>query len=330
VIRHGQDVLAPPSQSAPTLEGFAADVRAGLGGKGQRTLPSKYLYDDLGSALFEAICRLPEYGLTRADARVLGGSAGAIASRMEPPVLVAELGSGTGEKTRALLEALAKRAPTSYFPIDISPAALAQCVLGLSDLVGVRFEPLERDYLGGLAEVERRRRPGENVLVLFVGSTIGNFDRDVAEDFLRRVRGRLKPGDALLLGTDQVKPVPRMLLAYDDPIGVTAAFNLNLLARINRELGGSFDVALWQHVVRWDATERRIEMHLLSREDQKVRIPGAGLSLEFRAGETIWTESSHKFAPGEAAEIALRTGFRCEAEWTDAEWPLAESLLRAE
>ena len=309
---------------------FAADVREGLTKSGQRELPSKYLYDEVGSALFEVISVLPEYGLTRADARLLKKHAREIVGLLPSPVHVAELGSGSGKKTRWILEALSQRQRTYYFPIEISPSALAACEkeLGQIDLVSVVGH--EQPYLEGLRTVAEGRAKGDRLLVLFLGSTIGNFDRDAGEEFLGSVRNILRKGDALLLGTDLEKRVEDQLLAYDDPAGVTAAFNLNLLARINRELGGDFDLACFRHEARWNAIERRVEMHLRSTSRQRVEIPAAGLRVSLDEDETIWTESSHKYHIGEAAQMAERTGFRCDGQWVDEEWPFAQNLLIAE
>lgn len=309
---------------------FAADVRAGLTKSGQRELPSKYLYDEVGSALFETICVLPEYGLTRADARLLERNAKAIVDQLRSPVLVAELGSGSGKKTRWILEALSQRQRTYYFPIEISPSALQACEkeLGRIDLVSI--VGYEQPYLEGLRAVAEGRKDGEQLLVLFLGSTIGNFDRDAGEGFLRNVRQILQEGDALLLSTDLEKNVEEQILAYDDPAGVTAAFNLNLLGRINRELCADFDLSCFRHETRWNAVERRIEMHLQSTCRRPVEIPAAGLRITFDEGETIWTESSHKYQEGEAAEMGKRTGFRCDGQWADTEWPFAQNLLIAE
>ncbi len=310
----------------PKLEAFAREVREGLSRPGQKELPSKYLYDEIGSALFEVITLLPEYGLTRADERLLRRHSAEIVERLPAPVVVAEMGSGSGRKTRWLLEALLRRGPVSYYPIDISASALARCNQELSSLGAVSIVGLEKSYLDGLAEVASRRQSGETLLVLFLGSTIGNFERPAARDFLRRIRRCLLPGDALLLGADLEKPVPAMLLAYDDPAGVTAAFNLNLLARINRELGGDFDLRGFAHEARYNASERRIEMHLRSLRKQHVSIHGAGFAFSLREGETIWTEACHKFQPGELPAMARSAGFSCEAQWVDREWPFAESL----
>ena len=315
---------------SPTLVStFAQDVRAGLTRPGQKELPSKYLYDDVGSALFEVICVLPEYGLTRADARLLSEHADDIVARLPRPTLVAELGSGSGKKTRFVLEALALREPVLYHPIDISSAALEQSERELGAIDRVSVVGFEAEYLDGLAAVAARRTAGQNLLVLFLGSTIGNFDRPAGEAFLARVRGALEPGDRLVLSTDLVKPADVLIRAYDDATGVTAAFDKNLLARINRELGGDFDLARWAHRARWNAVERRIEMHLESLVQQTVRITAAQLVVRFRTGETIWTESSHKYAADEVRDLAARTGFRCEAQWIDGTWRFAQSLFVA-
>jgi L-histidine Nalpha-methyltransferase len=308
---------------------FADAVREGLTKREQKELPSKYLYDEVGSALFEAICVLPEYGLTRADARLLEKYAREIVLRLPFPIHVAELGSGSGKKTRWILEALSRRQKTYYYPIEISPSALAACEkeLGRIDLVSI--VGYEQPYLEGLRAVVDGRDNGDHLLVLFLGSTIGNFDRDAGEQFLREVREILRNGDALLLGTDLEKTVEIQLSAYDDPAGVTAAFNLNLLARINRELGANFDLQSFRHEARWNAEERRIEMHLRSQRYQKVEVPMAGLGVTIEAGETIWTESSHKYRPDEVVTMAERTGFRCKGQWIDEEWAFAQNLLIA-
>jgi L-histidine N-alpha-methyltransferase len=306
---------------------FACDVCAGLG-RPQKELHSKYFYDELGSSLFEAITHLPEYGLTRADERLLQSHASGIAGFIRAPLSVIELGSGNGRKTRYVLSALRNsNRPLRYFPIDVSADALARCQRDLADIAQVY--PLEQPYLDGMASAVAQRDSGESLLVLFLGSNIGNFERPCATEFLRDLRRSLQPSDALLLGADLVKEHERMLAAYDDPTGVTAAFNLNLLGRINRELGGNFELRNFKHEARWDEKERRIEMHLCSRTDQTVFIPDAGLTVQFRADETIWTESSHKFYLSEMFEMAAQTGFRVEAQWVDEEWPFVESLWPA-
>ena len=308
---------------------FASEVVLGLSHAGQKELPSKYLYDEAGSALFDVICLLPEYGLSRAGMRLARRYSDEIITRLPCPVIVAELGSGSGQKTRWLLEALSRRQRVSYYPIDISKSALYRCQQELGQMDMVSIVGFERAYLEGLREVTMRRRKGEHIFVLFLGSTIGNFDRPAGDQFLREVRSILEEGDALLLSTDLEKPVPQLILAYDDPAGVTAAFNKNLLARINRELGGDFDLRRFEHVVRYDESERRIEMHLRSTGWQRVTIRQAGYGVIFRPGETIWTESSHKYNAIEVVGMGERTGYRCAGQWFDTQWPFAQNLFFA-
>jgi dimethylhistidine N-methyltransferase len=308
---------------------FADEVRQGLS-QPQKELPSKYLYDDVGSALFEVICVLPEYGLTRADERVLLRNANAIVEQLPTPLIVAELGSGSGKKTRPILKALSRRQRTAYCPIEISPTALAMCQRELGDLESISILGFEREYLDGLGEVAGRRKPGQSLLVLFLGSTIGNFDRPAGVRFLKEIRSKLLPGDALLLGTDLLKPVSKLIAAYDDSLGVTASFNLNMLARINRELDGDFQLSRFVHEARFNPSARSVEMHLRSLCEQTVTISAAGFSAHFDKGETIWTESSHKYTKEEICGMAIATGFECEQQWIDAEWGFAESLLIAQ
>jgi L-histidine N-alpha-methyltransferase len=308
---------------------LAREVRSGLCRAGQKELPSKYLYDEIGSALFEVITLLPEYGLTRADERILHDHAADIVSRLTPQVLVAELGSGTGKKTRWILEALAQRQRTTYCPIEISPTALARCESELGQIECISIVGFERPYLDGLLAASAHRRENDHLLVLFLGSTIGNFERDAGERFLSEVRRILFPGDALLLGTDLVKPMRQLFAAYDDALGVTAAFNLNLLARINRELEANFDLTEFRHEARYNEQHQRVEMHLRSLCNQVVKIPGASCTVSFLKDETIWTESSHKYRAEDIASMSERNGFRCDSQWTDREWPFAENLLFA-
>ena len=306
------------------------EVRAGLTHGSQKELPSKYLYDEVGSALFEVICALPEYGLARADERLLRRHSHDIIARLHCPVVVAELGSGTGRKTRRILEALTRQQRTFYFPIEISPAALAMCKRELGDIDRVNIVGCEREYLDGLREAVKRRQPEEQMLVLFLGSTIGNFDHPAEVEFLQHVRQILRPEDTLLLGTDLEKSRQELLLAYDDPLGVTAAFNLNLLARLNRELDANFDLSNFKHVARYNSSTGSVEMHLQSLRKQRVEIPATDLSVMFEEGETIWTESSHKYSQAEIQKIARASSFRLDEQWADQEWPFAESLRIAE
>jgi len=238
--------------------------------------------------------------------------------------VVAELGSGSGAKTRRLLEELGG---VRYFPIDVSGAALAQCAKELG--AAAEVTPIEKSYLDGLREAAAQRCPGQRMLVLFLGSTIGNFEPEDAREFLCGIRAELAAGDGLLLGTDLVKPMDQLMEAYDDPAGVTAAFNLNLLGRINRELGGDFDLRRFEHVVRYNAAAQRIEMHLLALAHQCVHVRGAELAVKLAAGETIHTESCHKFRLEQVEEMARAGGFRVEGQWVEQDWGFAESLLRA-
>src|ERR1022692_1666537 len=203
------------------------------------------------------------------------------------------------------------------------------CARELSDIESISILGFEREYLDGLLEVAAHRSAGQHFLVLFLGSTIGNFDRPAGIQFLAEVRRILQPGDSLLLGTDLEKSSAQLLHAYDDELGVTAAFNLNLLARINRELDAEFDVSRFEHVARINHEARSVEMHLRSMSRQTVSIPAANISVEFLEGETIWTESSHKYSPEEVFDMAGAAGFRCEAQWIDEHWPFAENLLIA-
>ena len=309
---------------------FADDVLKGLC-KLPKELPSKYLYDAVGSALFDVITVLPEYGLTRADERLLDRHAGEIAGLAGRGVAVVELGSGCGKKARPILEAItACQESLRYFAIDVSAAALDRCAQELAAVRGVVMHGVRRSYLEGLETISRHRSSSDRLLVLFLGSSIGNFDRREAIHFLTRVRELLHPGDALLLGADLVKPAGRLLAAYDDPAGVTAAFNLNLLGRINRELGGNFDLRAFRHEARWLTGEPRIEMHLRSLRRQTVTVAGAACRVNFEPGETIWTESSHKFGAEELLSMAARSGFHSAAQWVDDEWPFAECLWRVD
>jgi L-histidine N-alpha-methyltransferase len=309
---------------------FALMVRDGLLKSGQKELPSKYFYDSVGSGLFDVICTLPEYGLTRAEESILTNHVSEIVRKLPHPVMVAELGSGTGRKTRLILEELCRRQPTSYYPIEISRTALAHCERELSDVGCVSIVGFEREYLDGLLEVAARRQEGERLLVLFLGSTIGNFDGTASTEFLRRLRKILYPGDFLLLGADLEKPVDTLVAAYADGLGVTAAFNLNLLVRINRELGGDFAIDQFQHVAIFNEQTRSIEMHLQSRIDQRVNIPTTGITVDLKAGETIWTETSHKYSLRELSGMARESGFRSAGTWLENSWKFVENLWVAE
>ena len=317
-----------PVSVRPELSAFAQDVAEGLSRAGQKKIPPRYFYDELGSALFEAITLLPEYGLTRADERILRSRAKEIAAEAGLVSIVAELGSGSGKKTKHILEALStKQSKIIYRPIDVSAAALAVCERELSESCEVRV--VCDDWMEGLSKVVSARGRDERLLLLFLGSSIGNFDRQDIPGFLQSVRRHLRPGDLFLVGADLAKDVEMTLAANDDPTGVTAAFNLNLLARINRELDADFDLRSFTHEARWDYAHRRIEMHLRSTRDQAVYVGALDTVFTFGAGETIWTESSHKFTVSELASYARAGGFTVSAVWVDEEWPFAEALWQA-
>ena len=304
---------------------FAQDVAAGFSAIGNKKIAPRYFYDDLGSILFEAITLLPEYGLTRADERLLRVHAGDIAREVDRLRIVAELGSGSGKKTLPILSSLlGKNSQLSYCPIDVSAAALAACEREIGSLCEVK--PVCSDWVQGVAEIASEREKNLPLLLLFLGSSIGNLDREGIPHFLRDLRSHLLPGDFFLLGADLVKDIDIMITAYDDPTGVTAAFNLNVLSRMNRELQADFDLRAFVHEVRWNSEERRIEMHLLSCRDQDVFIGALEASYHFDAGETIWTESSHKFTLEELSQFAQQSGFASVATWVDKEWAFAETL----
>ena len=311
-----------------SLSEFSEDVRRGLTKPGQKELYSKYLYDEVGSALFDVITVLPEYGLCRADARLLRRHSASLASRVKESSLVIELGSGSGSKTRWILSEMGARRPITYCPIDISTSALLRCSLELASIDAVEIVPFAQSYLDGLEQALKLRPENASVLVLFLGSTIGNFEPARAREFLKSVRGMLEPGDVFYLSSDLEKERERMIAAYDDAVGATAAFNLNLLARINRDLGGQFVLSRFRHQARYNEAAHRIEMHLESTIDQTVPI-GDGVVVRLKRGETIWTESSYKFRCQGIRELATSTGFQCEAQYVDQEWPFAQSALRA-
>jgi len=295
---------------------FAADVRYYLTQQ-PRQLPSRYLYDALGSALFDAICELPWYPITRAEMRLIRGHARDLLGGAELPDRLVELGAGNGTKLATLVSlGLPDGRPLSIELVDVSPAALRTAASAVSAVARVQVLTREATYEDGL-ELMETRRGKERVLVLFLGSNIGNFDPVGAEQFLRRIRRALGPGDALLLGTDLVKPEAELLLAYDDPLQVTAAFNRNLLVRINRELDANFELERFRHLAVWNPDASRAEMHLVSTGRQRVHIGRAALNLTLLEGERIWTESSYKYRPEEVRRLLWHCGFRECRQWID-------------
>jgi L-histidine N-alpha-methyltransferase len=307
---------------------FAEDVRTGLGVR-PYTLSPKYFYDDLGSALFEAICRLPEYYLTRIERDLLATYGAEIAAMFADPVEILELGSGSATKTRLLIEAILARQPQlTYHPIDISPDALVEsshALLAAHD--ALRISAYAGDYFTVLRE--HRLQTHGRVLALFLGSNVGNFEPAQARELFALLASTLEPGDGLLIGYDLKKEASVLELAYDDPTGVTAAFNKNLLARINRELGGNFDLRTFSFLARYDAAAGAVRSYLRSERAQRVVIPGAGVTVDFEAGETIHTESSYKFAREEMVALLAGCGFGERRTFTDAGGRYGLSLFLA-
>ena len=295
-----------------------------------RQLPSRYLYDPLGSALFEAICRLPWYKITRAEERLVVDHGADVLRHIAPLSNIVELGSGSGQKLRLLLE----QRPPGFRPlhvhvVDVSASALEATSQALASAPDVRVTTHLASYEDGLKEVRDSGQNGGRSLALFLGSNIGNYDPPGASALVHGLRCQLAPGDGLLLGTDLVKPERELLLAYDDPLGVTAAFNLNLLERINRELGGDFELDAFAHEAAWNADESRIEMHLVAQTRQRIHIEDAHLTFTMEAGERIWTESSYKYRPDDIRRLVEPAGFRVAAQWLDADDGFALTLAQA-
>lgn len=289
------------------------DVRDGLQ-KSPKSLPPKWFYDSAGSDLFDQITRLPEYYPTRAEAAILRARAAEIAVASQADTLV-ELGSGTSEKTRLLLDALRERGSLRKFvPFDVDASVLSTAAAAIQDeYAGVEIEAVCGDFEKHLGEIPG----GGRRLFVFLGSTIGNLTREPRARFLSALSAQMRPGDSLLLGTDLVKDVRRLVSAYDDAAGVTAAFNRNVLAVINRELDADFDVDAFGHVARWNAGEERIEMWLRAGDPQRVRVGALDLTVEFAGGEEMLTEVSCKFRPaGVSAELAA-ADLRRTRWWTD-------------
>jgi L-histidine N-alpha-methyltransferase len=312
--------FAPPRGSS-----FAEDVRMGLTST-PKSLPPRYFYDALGSALFVAICELPEYTLTRAETSILRTSTASMVRGFGAPERVVELGSGDCRKSRILLEAILERQQAlTFVPIDVDAGVLESSARELlASLPTLTIEAMCGDFRD-VAEVLQPIH-GRTV-VLFLGSTIGNLDPLSAAGLLRNVRKILAPGDALLLGADLRKPKKIIEPAYDDALGVTAAFNLNLLVRINRELGGHFDLSKFAHHAFFNEEKSRIEMHLVSRQPQRVSIDG--LTLDFADGESIHTENSYKYTDADLQELADAGGFSLAQRWRDADNLFTDVLMLA-
>lgn len=298
-----------------------AEVLRGLTSE-PKTLSPWLFYDERGSRLFEQITELPEYYLTRTERGIFATHAPAIlaaAAAGGARLTIIELGAGTASKTGLLLRsALARQPRLTYRAIDVSGSALNAARESLAQkFPTLSIETRVGDYTDGLGHLPCETSATSRRLVLYIGSSIGNFDPADARELLSGVRGQLSPGDRILLGVDHVKPLTPLLAAYNDSAGVTAAFNLNVLTRINRELGANFRLERFQHLARFNPEPSRIEMHLVSTRAQQVAIPGLDLEVEFSAGETIHTENSYKFTPESATALLADGGFSVTHSWTD-------------
>jgi L-histidine Nalpha-methyltransferase len=316
-----------PSHVDDERRAFAEDVHFYL--KLQpRQLPSRFLYDTLGSALFDAICHLPWYRITRAELQLLQQHAGTIGLQLRGGARVVELGCGNGEKLATLLTRGGITDVHAHL-IDLSAAALTRSVqaLGTIEDEQVRVTTHRATYEDGLLALPaERERP---TLVALLGSNIGNFDAPGAAAFLDLIRAALQPRDYLLLGVDIVKPERDLLLAYDDPLGLTAAFNKNLLLRLNTELNADFALDRFAHRAVWNREASRVEMHLVSLEEQVVRVERSDLRFTLQEGETIWTESSYKYEPAGIRQLARRAGFAQRSQWIDEPARFALTLFQA-
>jgi L-histidine Nalpha-methyltransferase len=306
---------------------FAADVRAGLTASPKR-LECRYFYDAEGSRLFEAICALPEYYLTRTERSILERHAGSIAAACARGAELVELGSGSAVKTRLLIEAFLERdGRARYVPLDISRNALEESAASLlADYPTLRVTAIEAEYFAGL-DLLAEEAPGPK-LVLWLGSNVGNFDRPAAVAFLRHVRERLAGADRLLIGIDLRKSRAVLEPAYDDAAGVTARFNKNLFARINRELQGDLDLAAFRHVAFYNEGEGRVELHLESQRAQRAHLGALGLNVDFAAGERVHTENSYKYSDSEIEALLDGSGLRLVHQWRDERSWFSVNLLR--
>ncbi|HKV39484.1 MAG TPA: L-histidine N(alpha)-methyltransferase [Blastocatellia bacterium] len=324
-------------QSGTQTHSFARDVKIGLSSD-PKYLQPKYFYDDLGSRLFAAISCLPEYYLTRAESEILQRRSRDIIRQaigtQRQPVRLIELGSGSAEKSRYLIEAILEcQAQLEYLPIDISDSSLER---SSDDLLhaypGLSITAFAGEYFAVLAALNgaglEHRREYRNV-VLFLGSNIGNFDGEESVRFLKEIRGVLNAGDFLFLGADLRKGSDVLIPAYDDALGVTAAFNRNLLVRINRELDGDFDISTFDHMAMWSEAQSRVEMHLVSRHPQQVRIGAIDLTVNFDWRESIHTESSHKFDLDSISVLARDSGFSLVETWYDSAHRFSFNMLVA-
>lgn len=310
---------------------FIKDLRYGLTAQPKRLSP-KHFYDELGSQLFEAICLLPEYYLTRAENEILTRHADEITDALGcSPVSLLEMGSGSATKTRRLIEALLRRqADLLYTPVDISRSALEQSArVLLQSYPALRVQAYAGDYYTALAHISETKDDRGCTLALFLGSNIGNFDLEEAQKFLRSLRDVLRTGDAVLIGADLKKDAAVLEAAYDDALGITAAFNLNLLARINREFDADFDLRAFKHVAVYNETSGRIEMYIESTRTQTVHVRRLGVEAGFEPGERIHTENSYKYTIAELTRLAASTGWVRTRTWLDRAEQFSSNLFVA-
>lgn len=307
------DVLASFIDLAPEEDDFLTEVLRGLS-QPRKILPCKFFYDAQGSALFERICELPEYYPTRTETALLQTAAAEIAACIGPRAQIVEYGCGAVQKVRILLDALEE--PAAYVAVDISKEHLRDAAALLAaDNPALEVHAVCADFTKPFRVPRPQNMPWARRIGFFPGSTLGNFTHGQARDFLANAASQLSPGGGMLIGIDLKKDEGTLRAAYNDAAGITAAFNKNILSRINAELGGDFDLAAFRHDAFWNAEEGRIEMHLVSETDQTVRIDGQRFA--FRAGESIHTENSYKYSIAEFQALARDAGFEPAAVWTD-------------
>ena len=316
--------------SFPLTDKISSSVYEGLLSK-PKWLPSWLFYDSAGSRLFDQITRIPEYYLTRTERAILSARAAEIVTKAagNNALRLVELGAGSADKTRLLLNAAVERQDTVFYePVDVSASALMEAQIRIeNEIPGVLVSPRVQDYTHDL-ELDSTL-PGERRLVLYIGSSIGNFEPGESMLLLERVRGALQPGDCILLGVDLAKDEAVLQPAYDDPAGVTAAFNRNVLVRLNRELDADFVPASFAHRAIWNSEKSRMEMHLVSNRAQTVWLSAIDLRVKFEAGESIHTENSYKFRKGDAEELLAKAGFTPESTWMDERGWFAVCLAQA-
>lgn len=314
------------SDSQAHLASLAEEIEAGLGAR-PKTIPCRFLYDEVGSELFEQICDVPEYYLTRTEHSILAERAAEIADCFDGPLTLAELGSGSSTKTRLLIEAcLHAHGSLRYVPVDISSEILEASSLALlDDYQSLEVRAIATEYREGLRHV--RKETERPKLIAWLGSSIGNLTRDEAAAFLRSVRSAMSPHDRVLLGIDLRKATHELEAAYDDAVGVTSRFSLNLLHRLNRELDADFDVASFRHSAVYHADEGRVHIELVSERAQRVHIGALDMHFEFAAGEGIHTENSFKYSFEEIEKLSAAAGLQVSRGWTDADERFSLTLL---